>query len=82
MLLLSRLTSAHEMRGDAFSSHRFYVEACILQSYRFLEVKGLQMQRSLLRLAKTIAGIGDPLVAAYARCYLARIGTRIAPNSR
>ncbi|OQR70016.1 UPF0505 protein C16orf62-like [Tropilaelaps mercedesae] len=61
---------------------RFYVEACILESYRFLDPKGAQMQKTLLRLAKTITGIGDPLVAAYARCYLTRIGSRVAPNSR
>ncbi|XP_022656251.1 UPF0505 protein C16orf62 homolog isoform X2 [Varroa destructor] len=61
---------------------RFYVEACILQSYRFLDPKGAQMHKGLLRLAKTITGIGDPLVAAYARCYLARIGSRVAPKGR
>lgn len=40
------------------------------------------MHKGLLRLAKTITGIGDPLVAAYARCYLARIGSRVAPKGR
>lgn len=32
---------------------------------------------TLLRLTKMIRGIGNPLVAVYARCYLCRIGISV-----
>ena len=35
-----------------------------------------------MRLAVMVRGIGDPLVAAYARCYLCRVGVLVAPSIR
>lgn len=36
---------------------------------------------TLLRLTKMIRGIGNPLVAVYARCYLCRMGISLDVNS-
>ncbi|EEC15414.1 esophageal cancer associated protein, putative, partial [Ixodes scapularis] len=36
---------------------------------------------ALMRLTRVICGIGDPLVAAYARCYLCRVGMSVAPEA-
>uniref|UniRef100_A0A7N8X0B1 VPS35 endosomal protein-sorting factor-like n=1 Tax=Mastacembelus armatus TaxID=205130 RepID=A0A7N8X0B1_9TELE len=49
---------------------RLYVEAAILKCNRFLNKTGIQ--ETLTRLTAMIRGIGDPLVAAYARAYLCR----------
>ncbi|KAM9424671.1 VPS35 endosomal protein-sorting factor-like isoform 1-T1 [Pholidichthys leucotaenia] len=57
---------------------RLYVEAAILKCNRFLNKTGLQ--ETLPRLATMIRGIGDPLVAAYARAYLCRVGVEVAPH--
>lgn len=54
---------------------RFYVEAAILNCYRFLTDK--EFSQALMRLTKMTRGMGDPLVAAYARAYLCRVGQRI-----
>ncbi|XP_026817702.1 UPF0505 protein C16orf62 homolog isoform X1 [Rhopalosiphum maidis] len=51
---------------------RLYIEAAILRSYRF--IKPAEQNVALLRLIKMVRGIGNPLVAWYARCYLCRIG--------
>lgn len=32
-----------------------------------------EFSQALVRLTKMIRGIGDPLVAAYARCYICRV---------
>lgn len=34
------------------------------------------------RIAKMIRGIGDPLVAAYARCYLVRVGITVCNDKQ
>uniref|UniRef100_A0A7N8YHA4 VPS35 endosomal protein-sorting factor-like n=1 Tax=Mastacembelus armatus TaxID=205130 RepID=A0A7N8YHA4_9TELE len=57
---------------------RLYVEAAILKCNRFLNKTGIQ--ETLTRLTAMIRGIGDPLVAAYARAYLCRIGMEVAPH--
>lgn len=55
---------------------RFYVEAAILRCYSFLTVD--QYSAVLSRLSAMTRGIGDPLVAAYARCYLCRVGALVS----
>ncbi|XP_015271594.1 PREDICTED: UPF0505 protein C16orf62 homolog [Gekko japonicus] len=57
---------------------RFYVEAAILKCNRFLYKTGIS--ESLPRLTSMIRGIGDPLVAVYARAYLCRVGMEVAPQ--
>ncbi|XP_028813677.1 VPS35 endosomal protein-sorting factor-like isoform X2 [Denticeps clupeoides] len=57
---------------------RLYVEAAIFKCNRFLSRSGIQ--DTLPRLTSMIRGIGDPLVAVYARAYLCRVGTEVAPH--
>ncbi|KAA8581185.1 hypothetical protein FQN60_002766, partial [Etheostoma spectabile] len=57
---------------------RLYVEAAILKCNRFLNKCGIQ--ETLPRLTAMIRGIGDPLVAAYTRAYLCRVGVEVAPH--
>uniref|UniRef100_A0A663ESL5 VPS35 endosomal protein-sorting factor-like n=1 Tax=Aquila chrysaetos chrysaetos TaxID=223781 RepID=A0A663ESL5_AQUCH len=54
---------------------RFYVEAAILKCNKFLSKTGIS--ECLPRLTSMIRGIGDPLVAVYARAYLCRVGSPI-----
>ncbi|XP_064600257.1 VPS35 endosomal protein-sorting factor-like [Liolophura sinensis] len=57
---------------------RLYVEAALLKCYNFLNTG--EYSDALLRLSNMTAGIGDPLVAVYARCYLCRVGIIVAPK--
>jgi hypothetical protein len=57
---------------------RLYVEMSLIRCYKFINPK--EIDAALLRLSKMIRGIGDPLVAAYARCYLIRIGIQVSNN--
>ncbi|KAB5555139.1 hypothetical protein PHYPO_G00030070 [Pangasianodon hypophthalmus] len=57
---------------------RLYVEAAILKCNRFVNKSGIQ--ETLPRLTAMIRGIGDPLVAVYARAYLCRVGMEVAPH--
>ncbi|XP_053132808.1 VPS35 endosomal protein-sorting factor-like isoform X3 [Hemicordylus capensis] len=57
---------------------RFYVEAAILKCNKFLSKTGIL--ECLPRLTSMIRGIGDPLVAVYARAYLCRVGMEVAPH--
>ncbi|XP_068081598.1 VPS35 endosomal protein-sorting factor-like isoform X2 [Anabrus simplex] len=59
---------------------RLYVEMAILKSYSFLTSS--EFSQALLRLTRMIRGIGDPLVAVYARCYLCRVGMTVATANR
>ncbi|KAL8591014.1 hypothetical protein ACOMHN_021779 [Nucella lapillus] len=59
---------------------RLYVECAILKSYSFLDSR--EYTSALERLALMTRGIGDPMVALYARCYLARVGIQMAPGKR
>uniref|UniRef100_A0A8C0BKN4 VPS35 endosomal protein-sorting factor-like n=1 Tax=Buteo japonicus TaxID=224669 RepID=A0A8C0BKN4_9AVES len=54
---------------------RFYVEAAILKCNKFLSKTGIS--ECLPRLTSMIRGIGDPLVAVYARAYLCRVGSPV-----
>lgn len=57
---------------------RLYVEIAVLKSYSFLAKN--EFNQALLRLTKIIRGIGDPLVAVYARCYLCRVGMTVTSD--
>lgn len=59
---------------------RFYVEVAILRCYNFLD--RTEIERSLVRLTAICRGIGDPLVAIYARCYLCRVGLTLSTDYR
>ncbi|XP_038275814.1 VPS35 endosomal protein-sorting factor-like isoform X3 [Dermochelys coriacea] len=59
---------------------RFYVEAAILKCNKFLSKTGIS--ECLPRLTSMIRGIGDPLVAVYARAYLCRVGMEVAPHRK
>eukprot|EP01027_Heterolobosea_sp_BB2_P002790 GEZU01004187.1.p1 GENE.GEZU01004187.1~~GEZU01004187.1.p1 ORF type:complete len:475 (-),score=131.32 GEZU01004187.1:57-1481(-) len=59
---------------------RLYVEMSILKCNLFLSDDLNRIKSDLVRLARGIRGIGDPLVAMCARCYLARKGYEILPN--
>lgn len=56
---------------------RFYVETALLRSYNFLSTS--EVSEALLRLTQMIQGMGNPLVAVYARCYLCRVGINVSP---
>ncbi|XP_042336793.1 VPS35 endosomal protein-sorting factor-like isoform X2 [Sceloporus undulatus] len=58
--------------------HYSYVEAAILKCNKFLSKTGIS--ECLPRLTSMIRGIGDPLVAVYARAYLCRVGIEVAPH--
>uniref|UniRef100_A0AAY4CLV4 VPS35 endosomal protein-sorting factor-like n=1 Tax=Denticeps clupeoides TaxID=299321 RepID=A0AAY4CLV4_9TELE len=60
-----------------FKIPRLRVSA-IFKCNRFLSRSGIQ--DTLPRLTSMIRGIGDPLVAVYARAYLCRVGTEVAPH--
>ncbi|KAJ3647712.1 hypothetical protein Zmor_019574 [Zophobas morio] len=55
---------------------RLYVEMALMKSYYFLSLS--ECQDALRRLTHMISGIGNPLVAVYARCYLCRVGSSLS----
>ena len=56
---------------------RFYVECAILQIYKFMPTDDVLFKNVLERLAKMIRGIGNNLIASYARSYLCRVSMRL-----
>ncbi|CAF2901704.1 unnamed protein product [Rotaria sp. Silwood2] len=50
---------------------RILIEAAILKCYNFLSAT--HYRSALVQLVKMCRGIGDPLVAAYTRCYICRV---------
>ncbi|XP_043273833.1 VPS35 endosomal protein-sorting factor-like [Venturia canescens] len=58
---------------------RLYVEMAIIKSYSFLTND--EFATALLRITRMIRGIGNPLIAVYARCYLCRVGLALNKTS-
>ncbi|XP_076750545.1 VPS35 endosomal protein-sorting factor-like isoform X2 [Xylocopa sonorina] len=58
---------------------RLYVEMAIIKSYSFLTAS--EFNTALLRITRMIRGIGNPLIAIYARCYLCRVGLALNKTS-
>jgi hypothetical protein len=55
---------------------RIYVEIALLECYRF--IYDADFAKILMRLSHSIRGIGNPLVAVFARWYLARMAARVS----
>ena len=49
---------------------RLYVDMTLLKCYRFI-FPVVTLQQHIARIGRMMRGIGDPLIACYARCYLA-----------
>eukprot|EP00981_Chlorochromonas_danica_P001893 scaffold391_cov151-Ochromonas_danica.AAC.1 len=58
---------------------RIYVEITLLKCYRFLTDNDLPA--ILSRLGNMIRGLGDPLLAYYARMYLVVVGSEVCPEA-
>ncbi|CAJ0932361.1 unnamed protein product, partial [Mesorhabditis belari] len=59
---------------------RFYVESCLIGCIRFFDSPSLRV--NLQRLAAMTSRIGQPLPAAYARAYIAKISMYLDPADR
>ncbi|KAK7076301.1 hypothetical protein SK128_003801, partial [Halocaridina rubra] len=57
---------------------RLYLEAALLPCYSILSPQ--EGEQALTRLSRMIRGLGDPLLAAYARMFLCRMGVEVAPQ--
>ncbi|CAH0550259.1 unnamed protein product [Brassicogethes aeneus] len=58
---------------------RIYVEMALLKSYNF--ISNTELSDALLRITDMINGVGNPLVAVYARCYLCRVGLSVTQKN-
>jgi len=58
---------------------RILIEACLIPNYTFLTKS--EFPRVISRLAHCIRGIGDPMVALYARLYLASVSHKVMPHN-
>eukprot|EP00049_Salpingoeca_infusionum_P003952 m.73039 g.73039 ORF g.73039 m.73039 type:complete len:934 (+) comp12354_c1_seq1:63-2864(+) len=59
---------------------RVLVEAALLKCYRFKDER--EIEGALDRMARQLRGVGNPLVAAFARCYICKVGMEVAPLVR
>lgn len=59
---------------------RLYLEIALIKSMKFLSQN--EFNQTLIRLGHTIRGIGDPLIAAYVRCYLCRVGPTVTKDTQ
>lgn len=59
---------------------RLYLEIALIKSMSFLSQN--EFNQTLLRLCHMIRGIGDPLIAAYVRCYLCRVGPTVTKDTK
>ncbi len=57
---------------------RIYVEIALLRCYRFLTDTDYPIIMN--RIGNMIRGLGDPLIANYARMYLVLVGSEVAPS--
>ncbi|KAJ8925622.1 hypothetical protein NQ315_009466 [Exocentrus adspersus] len=55
---------------------RLYVELALVRSYNFISSN--DCPDALKRVTDMIHGVGNPLVAVYARCYLCRVGINVS----
>lgn len=61
---------------------RVLVEMSLLPCQKFLSDDKKKIKEEIVRLAKAVRGIGDPLIAMYARLYLARKGFELVPEDK
>lgn len=59
---------------------RIYLELALVSSHKYMNMK--VAQSDMVRLAKMIRGIAEPLCAMYTCTYLARVGHIHSPNER
>lgn len=59
---------------------RLYLEIALIKSMSFLTQS--EFNQTLRRLSQSCRGIGDPLIAAYARCYLCRVGPSVTRDTK
>ncbi|KAK4297747.1 hypothetical protein Pmani_029865 [Petrolisthes manimaculis] len=57
---------------------RLYLETALLPCYSLFDPE--EAETGLGRLSRMIRGLGDPLIAAYARMFLCRMGVSVAPT--
>lgn len=57
---------------------RIYLEASLLPCYSLIDKR--EGEEALIRLARMTRGIGDPLIAAYTRMFVCRMGVDMAPS--
>ena len=59
---------------------RIYLELCLVSCHKFKQRK--VQQSDLMRLAKMVRRIAEPLFASYTAAYLARVGQSIDPDNK
>lgn len=61
---------------------RILVEMSLLPCQKFLNDDKKKIKEEVMRLAKAVRGIGDPLISMYARLYLTRKGFELLPGEK